>query len=325
MSSSNGGRKFEDAPAVRSEVPLFCGLFAPTGGGKTYSALRLATGIQRIVGGDIFGIDTESNRMKHYADWFSFRHVPFRAPFSPDDYAEAIRHCVSRGAKTIIVDSASHEHEGQGGVLEWHEAETQRLAQQWNVAPAAAQMAAWGPPKAARRRLLATITSELNANVIFCFRAREKLKIQRGKDPIELGWMPIGGEELFFEMTLSTLLLPSARGVPRWQSDMPGEAQMLKLPRQFAEYFGGEPRQLDEDTGQKLAEWAAGSAKTHPDVAALLEEYSRCGSVEGLRALEVRREALWKTRLPAGAKQRLKSAADLAQDRLRSPSTESAA
>ncbi|HJS88693.1 MAG TPA: hypothetical protein VJ738_01870 [Steroidobacteraceae bacterium] len=307
-------RTFEDAPAVRSEVPLFCGLFAPTGGGKTYSALRLATGIQRVVGGDIFGIDTESNRMKHYADWFRFRHVPFRAPFSPDDYAAAIRHCVSRGAKTIIVDSASHEHEGQGGVLEWHEAETQRLAEAWRVAPGAAQMAAWGPPKAARRRLLAAITSELNCNVIFCFRAREKLKIQRGKDPIELGWMPIGGEELFFEMTLSTLLLPSARGVPHWKSDMPGEAQMLKLPRQFADYFGGEPRQLDEDTGQRLAEWAAGSPQ--PQVSTLLEEYARCDNADALKALEVRREAAWRT-LPPALKRQLKEASDVAHDRLR--------
>ena len=58
-------RIFTDAPATREHVPLLIGLMGPSGVGKTYSALRLATGIQTVTGGDIFVIDTETNRAKH--------------------------------------------------------------------------------------------------------------------------------------------------------------------------------------------------------------------------------------------------------------------
>jgi len=251
-------RVFEDKPAVREATPLMVGLFGTSGGGKTFSALRLATGIQKVTGGDIFGIDTESRRMLHYADKFKFKHVPFGAPFASLDYLAAVEHCVKKGAK-IIVDSMSHEHEGPGGVLEQHAVETQRLAKLWNVSEAKAQIAAWSAPKQARRRMINTLL-QINANFVFCFRAKDKLKIVSGKDPVDLGTMPICGEEFFFEMTLSCLLMPMDKGVPTWKSEYPGERMMMKLPGQFEAMFG-QPRQLDEDTGQKLAEWSAGTVR----------------------------------------------------------------
>src|SRR6185503_11962739 len=113
-------RQFNDVPAVRSAVPLLVGLTGPSGSGKTFSALRIGTGIQKIVGGEVFGIDTEANRMLHYADKFKFRHIPFLAPFDPLSYLDALKHCLKKGAKTVIIDSTSHIHEGPGGTLEEH-------------------------------------------------------------------------------------------------------------------------------------------------------------------------------------------------------------
>ena len=63
-------RTFEAKPAVRQKVPLLCGLVGPSGGGKTFSALRLATGMQQVSGGDIYIVDTEARRALHYADRF---------------------------------------------------------------------------------------------------------------------------------------------------------------------------------------------------------------------------------------------------------------
>ena len=103
-------RVFEDLPATRKKVPLFIGLVGCSGSGKTMSALRLATGMQRVTGGDIFGVDSEADRMLFYADTFKFRHVHFGAPFDPLSYLSAVEHCVKKGATTIIVDSASHLH-----------------------------------------------------------------------------------------------------------------------------------------------------------------------------------------------------------------------
>lgn len=259
-------RKFPPSePAVRSAVPLLVGLVGPSGSGKTYTALRLATGMQRITGGKIHVIDTEARRAAHYADKFRFQHVPFAAPFSPLDYLAAIEHCVAEGSKVIVVDSMSHEHEGPGGVLEEHAAEVERLSTLWKSTPDKVLMSAWAAPKAKRRRLLNSVV-QLGVYVIFCFRAKEKIKPQAGKPPLELGWMPIAGEEFVYELTLGMLLLPGSGGVPTWAPQHVGEKSIIKLPEQFAPLFAqGSPlavcapnSPLSESHGEALARWSAG-------------------------------------------------------------------
>lgn len=258
-------RRFEDKEATREQVPLLVGLMGPSGGGKTFSALRLATGIQRVTGGEIWMIDTEARRGLHYADRFKFRHVEFKAPFGPLDYLAALEHCVSKGARTVIVDSMSHEHEGPGGVLEIHEREKERLGGERNTFPA------WARPKAERRRLINSIL-QMPCNFVFCFRAKEKTKMStkqekaNGADAlVPLGFMPIAGEEFVYEMTLNCLLLPNAGGVPTWRSDEVGERMMIKLPEQFRGLFQ-QAHPLCEDDGVTLATWAAGdSAKPTED------------------------------------------------------------
>lgn len=312
-------RTFNDKPGVREATPLLIGLVGPSGGGKTYSALRLATGIQRVTGGDIFGIDTESRRMLHYADDFTFRHLEFAAPFGSLDYLAAIEHCVKKGGRIIIVDSMSHEHEGPGGVLERHREDTVRLAKQWNCSEDKAQISAWGPCKEDRRRMINSIL-QLNANFIFCFRAKEKLKIVQGKPPRELGLMPIAGEEFVFEMVIKCLLMPSADGVPTWFSDYPGERQMMKLPKQFRDLFlekDGKPlnRRLDEAIGQRMAQWANGSLEVEALADALANSYEDC-TPEQYAELEQQRQKIWQ-KLPAGKlKQRVQTAAHAAGERV---------
>ncbi|MGH8462402.1 MAG: AAA family ATPase [Stenotrophobium sp.] len=256
---SNAARIFTDQPAVAGPTPLLFGLIGPSGSGKTFSALRLATGMQRVLPTDIYLIDTEHGRAKHYANYFKFRHVPFEAPFSPFDYMAAVKHCLDKGAKIIIIDSLSHEHSGQGGCLEWHEQEVQRLMKAWNVNEDKANIPAWAKPKAARRQLINLLT-QADAHIFECFRAKDKIKIGGGK-VVQLGWMPDAGEEHVFELAAKSLLLPGAGGVPTWTSEQPGERMMIKLPEYFRTIFSGkDSKPLDEDIGQKLAEWAAGSA-----------------------------------------------------------------
>lgn len=271
-------RQFEDKPAVRTSVPLLLGLTGASGSGKTYSALRLATGIQRVVGGEIFYIDTEARRALHYAERFKFRHVPFVAPFGPLDYLAAIEHCQKQGAKVIVVDSMSHEHEGPGGVLEMHEEETTRLSAAWKCSRDAAQMSAWAKPKSERRRLINSIL-QLGVNGIFCFRAKEKIKVKKGEKPQDMGWMPIAGEEFVFEMTANCLLYPGSGGVPEWNPGEIGERMMVKLPEQFRETFR-ERKPLDEGIGEALAKWAAGTPEvvTPEQVDELLTKLANLGA-----------------------------------------------
>lgn len=313
-------RTFEITDAARTALPLFLGLVGPSNTGKTYSALRLATGIQRVTGGKIVGIDTESKRMLHYAPLpgqtpdplngkFDFKHMPFGAPFDPLDYLSAIETAVAYGAKVVIVDSVSHEHEGPGGVLEQHQAETLRLAKLWKVPESKAQMSAWGPVKAKRRRLINSLM-QLDVNAIFCFRGKPKLKIIKGQDPIERGFMPIAGEEFIYEMMLKFLLLPGARGVPTWDPPHEDERDMVKIPGQF-EYLFRDRAPLSEDIGESLAQWAAGG-----DGAGLYAQLSASiavsKSIEQLRDVWPRLEATKKNKtLPPTAYTALREAIEL--------------
>lgn len=254
-------RTFAARPAKREAVPLLIGLCGPSGSGKTFSALRLATGIQTVTGGDIYGIDTEARRMLHYADLFKYQHIQFDAPFSSADYLAALQECVARGAKTIIVDSLSHEHESAGGLLDTHEKELDRLAGADPARREKLKFLAWQKPKAARRALITGLL-QLNANFIFCFRAKATVKPVKIGGKVEIvpqGYLPIAGEELLFEMTVNMMLPPHSGGMPIWDSENAGEKFFMKLPVQFKTLFAG-AKPLDENIGARLAEWAKGGA-----------------------------------------------------------------
>jgi len=264
-------RSFIAQDAKRERTPLLIGLTGPSGGGKTYSAHRLAQGIQSVVGGDIYMIDTENRRGLHYADQFKFKHVDMQPPFGSLDYLSALEWCAKQGAKTIIVDSMSHEHEGPGGLLDLHETELTRLAGNDFGKRERMKMLAWTEPKTRRRQLLNGML-RLDANLIFCFRAKQTAKPVKkdGKTEVEqLGFMPIAGDEFVFEMTLNCLLMPGAGGVPTRHSDQVGEKMMIKLPEQFKAWLSDKESPLDERIGAGLARWAAGEKKpSHHEPAA---------------------------------------------------------
>jgi len=312
-------RRFEHRPAVRAATPLLFGIVGPSSSGKTFSALRLATGMQRVAGGEIFLVDTEHNRALAYADRFRFTHVPFAPPFSPLDYIDAIEHCAHAGARIIVIDSLSHEHSGQGGVLDWHQKEVDRLSGGDADKAERVKMLAWAKPKAARRKLINAIV-QANLNIIACFRAKEKLRLVRGKEPVPLGFMPEAGEEFVYELTAKALLMPGAEGVPTWQPEREGEKMMVKLPEQFRGIFtGAKGKPLDEDIGEQLAQWAAGGIGIE-----LVDAYSHCADKVAFDALEKRRAEAWPQLAPA-EKKTVKQASDEAAARIASQATDAAA
>jgi hypothetical protein len=201
-------------------------------------------------------IDTEADRGLVYADEFKFRHITFREPFSPLDYLEAIEFAEAKGVRTLIIDSMSHEHEGPGGVLEWHDREVERMGGAKNEFPA------WAKPKAARRRMVQRML-QLKLNVIACFRAQPKIALLDDperpgkKKPTDIGWVAITDSKLLFEFPLRCLLLGNADGRPTWISELEGEQNMIRRPGYFRHLFG-EKTQLSEDIGQALAQWAVG-------------------------------------------------------------------
>lgn len=261
-------RNFQPRTATRGAIPLLVSLYGPSSGGKTYSGLRLLTGAQRVLGGKIGVIDTESRRATHYAKKFAFEHLDFGEPFGPADYWEAIEAMQAAGCKCILVDSMSHEHEGVGGVLEMHDAEVQRMVGR-GMTEGAAQFPAWAMPKGQRRRLLQRILQLGDIAIVFCFRSKKKVRLpskeerQAGfKEPIPLGWMPITGEEFIYEMTAAMSLPPGARGVPDWSPRPPETEAITKRPEAF-ESILTDGRQLSEEVGEAMARWAAGKETVH--------------------------------------------------------------
>jgi hypothetical protein len=255
-------RVFVAAPAVREQVPLLIGLVGPSGSGKTYTALRLATGIQRVIGitHPIVVIDTENRRALHYADFFKFMHIPFTPPFGADDYQAVIKYAASQSPSCIIVDSMTHEHAGEGGLLDRQEKLLDRIAGDDWAKRERNSMSAWAKVKPQRLVLVESI-KQISGSMIFCFRGQEKtkpVKNQQGKvEIVPQGLCAIGGKDFIYEMTVSCLLPPRSDGVPDWSGTDDGERLEMKLPQQFRELL--KPGSvLSEDIGQAMAEWARG-------------------------------------------------------------------
>ncbi len=254
------GRRFIVQPAVRHEVPLLIGLVGPSGSGKTYSALRLATGMAGSSGsGPIVLIDTENRRAEHYADQFAFQHIDFAPPYGPLDYLAALQAAERVEPSVIIIDSLSHEHDGEGGTLDCVTAELDRLAGTDPTLQQRLAAAAWRRPKASRRAMLSGLL-RMRAHVIVCIRATERTRMTRepmATEPVELGLTPIAAPEFLFELTCSTLLKAGAQGEPCWASTLAGEHAAIKLPRQFVDVFRGGGA-LSEKHGERMARWASG-------------------------------------------------------------------
>jgi hypothetical protein len=281
---------FEIEDAKRTACPLLIGLVGASFSGKTVSALRLASGIVRVTKKPIVFIDTESRRSTHYADRFQFKAMHFTPPFGALRYLEAIKKAVEYGAGCIIVDSMTHEHSGEGGMLwqsdqllERYESERDRNA---NLARSFIK------PKRERARLVNGIV-QLGATcpIIFCFRAAEKLDFKHkvNNQPRDMGWQPETTSPLMYEMTQQFLLTPGCEGVPILTSSIPDEKRIIKSPSQFQGWFR-DGEQLSEDIGERFAKWAFAGQEV-PTPAAMGYEAARASLAASTTLAELK--AAW--------------------------------
>lgn len=234
---------FTFQPAVRENVSLLIALAGPSGSGKTKSALRLAEGLAD--GGPIAFIDTEARRGLHYADQHKFIHADMRPPFRPARFIEAIRAAEQAGAKVIIIDSFSHEYDGEDGILDW----AAELEEKGTKPPGN-----WKVPKLAHKKLMNDLL-QCRASIIFCLRADEKIEIVRenGRTQVRpLGWIPIAEKRFLFEMTASFTMTADNPGKPNYH--LPHKCQ-----DQHRAFFP-EGQFIDERAGRALAAWAKGGA-----------------------------------------------------------------
>ena len=212
--------EFAAKPAAREAAPTLSAFVGRSGSGKTYSALLFARG---LVGkdGKIVIIDTEGKRALIYADDADvggFFHVDFRPPYSSDRFRQAVNQQIKDGANVIIIDSASHEHEGEGGMLEYADLEEARLGNSRRVA-----QQKWVKPKMAHTRFMTSIRS-CPAHVILCI--RQKMIVDVNKTPAEKILVPVAESSLLFDMDLVLELEPETH-----------RAHFTKVPKPFLPFI----------------------------------------------------------------------------------------
>lgn len=301
----------EFRPAVRTKTSVILALAGASGSGKTYTAILMAVGLAypgmspaEILAAiaeegrsRIAFIDTEGGRGLHYAagegeqpdfrDTFPFEYAEILAPYTPEAYQESIQSADRAGFDVVILDSASHEYESEGGIQEIAD-----IAEQGTLKPGKTLADAEGPDgwKAwavkpvkspgnwkdakTRHKRFVNRAIQARAHLIFCLRAEEKMLMrrkpkldQRGEQqmwngrpqfetevvpaedrPLLERWQPICEKRFMFEMTVSFLLLPSAPGVGH---------PIKNLQAKFVPMFP-ENERIGIENGRKLAEWSHG-------------------------------------------------------------------
>lgn len=322
---------FTFRPATRDRIGLLLALAGASGSGKTFSALRIAKGLANGTG-RVAVIDTEAGRAKHYADRFDFLHGDFEPPFTPERYVEAIRAAEEAGATVIVIDSMSHEWNGEGGCADIQAAEAERMAtdKDGNVVPwklEAMTAPAWKKPKIRHKRMVSRLL-QCRAHLIFCLRAEEKVKFveemvngRKRTNIVPQGFMPICEKGFMFEMSGSMTLHPETPGCPR--TDL-----QHKLNDELRAIFrDGAP--ITEEHGEMLRQWAERGADTRPDPAEqrvldgvrdLVERIEDCRTVAALTAIfsdaEVRKRRDWLAANRPQPSKLLEAAIEAAQERL---------
>ena len=258
---------------MRENTNVLVSLAGASGSGKTYSAMQLATG---ICGDEPFAvIDTEARRALHYASQFNFEHVELGPPFTPERYTAATKPLVERGFGAIIIDSGSHEWEGEGGVLEWADAE--EAAGRRNIAK-------WIKPKSAHRKWVNRLL-QCGTNLIICLRASEKIHIDESGSKTKVtneGWQPICEKRFMYEMTISLTFAPLHPGVVDlgYPHKIEDQHRMMFRPG----------KHIGREAGEQLGAWARGDAVETPDKA--LWDRARREANKGLSALSTFGKAL---------------------------------
>lgn len=173
-------------------------LTGPSGAGKTYSALLIASGM----GNRIAVIDTENGSASLYANMdkgplkgLAFDVLELEPPYTIDKYVRAIEAAQAEKYDVLVVDSISHAWAGEGGLLSKKEALDQRGGNSYTN---------WAGITKEHEQFKARI---LNADIILICTMRSKqdyvLEVnEKGKSaPKKVGMAPIQRDGMEYEFT----------------------------------------------------------------------------------------------------------------------------
>ena len=257
-------------PAVREGARIVLGVSGVSGSGKTYTALQIAWGLANGDASKVGLLDTENKRGSLYSDILVSKDKQIQqfligdlyAPFSPQRYAAAFKEFQADGVEVLVIDSASHEWEGEGGCED--------------IADDGGKVANWKKAKREHKRFMNTLLT-CDMHIIVCLRAREKTSFVDPKKPVSLGIQPICEKNFMFEMTASLLIHEQGK-----------YRDILKCPAELQSILDKPDGYLGAREGLALRKWIDGGKQLDPAV-----ERSRntilSRTAEGLTVIE----ALW--------------------------------
>jgi len=178
-------------PAVKHESKLRLAIAGPSGAGKTYTSLAIATSLAN--GGKVAVVDTEHGSAEKYSGIFPFDVLKLDAPFHPDRFSEAIQMAAQEGYSVVVLDSLSHAWNGAGGALE--------LVEQFSRKYKGNSYAAWGDVTPIQNRLIESIVGA-KLHVIATMRSKQDYILidRNGKQmPQKVGMAPIQRDGFEYE------------------------------------------------------------------------------------------------------------------------------
>jgi len=226
--------------AKREQVYVKILLTSPSGGGKSYSALKIATGLFGKCGGaGIAYIGTEGSRDKYYANEFDYDLMQLDS-YSVGSYMDAIDEAVDGGYKVLIIDSITPE---------W-----QWLNDQHSKA-AGNSFQNWAPLKAKHKQFMDKILLS-DIHVIACARGKAEWVVEDSetgkKVPKKVGMGADQDKNISFDYTVSFQLDQATHNATADKDNT---------------HLFDEIRVLSEKDGELLYDWANSGEKPAPKAA----------------------------------------------------------
>lgn len=228
-------------PAQRAGAKVVIGIAGQSGSGKTLTALYMARGMVDNAS-QIGFLDTENKRGSLYSDELDgqFMIGDLYPPFSPDRYSQAIKEFEKAGVKALVIDSVTHEWEGEGGCIDIAENTTSKIAD-------------WKRSKAEHKKFMNTLLQADIDFIIVCVRAREVMDFRIPSKPVSLGIQPICEKNFMFEMTASVMMFNEGLN-----------QQHLKVPKELKSVFGDGNSYIGQDVGAGIRRWVSAGAQIDP-------------------------------------------------------------
>lgn len=250
--------------ATRRAVKLRLNLSAPSGAGKTMSALRMAYGITNDWS-KIAVIDTENGSASLYSHLGDFNTIDLTPPFTPERYIESIKLCEGAGMEVIIIDSSTHEW---NCLLEENEllAQSKFRGNTWS---------AWSSTTPRHDRFIQAVLQS-TCHIITCTRSKTETVMGDDKKVKKVGMKDVQREGWEYELTVSL--------------NIDRDTHMAIPSKDRTNLFEGKnPFIITEETGQAIKNWCESGVS---ELQVAINEMEIVASIDELKTVWSRYKSL---------------------------------